>query len=270
MGITGADFAFNIPEEKDSRGNSINAEIFWLRFKKPEDRALPNAFSVEGKLYTPKTNNNKQLILFTPGFPGGNAGRFEQIYARAFINAGYSFFTLRHNGTNLLKSDTAPEILNSPKRIEIAQALGTEHIGGEKKIYTPSEIVEETATPLLDLAGEYEQVHLMGQSMGVAASYNAVSRLERHPEILNKIGNIVGISGYIGKDKGTEGPLWDGLKMPIDDLARLRAWIYKKSWSQYGYKFGADFKDAMKQVAERNSQMQIPDHIGNILVFITE
>lgn len=266
MGIFGIDFAFDIEREQNSEGEEINADITWIRLKKPEDPSLPEALAVEGKLYLPKTSDNNEIIIFTPGFPGGNAGRFEQRYAKTFTDAGYTFFTIRHNGTNLKKTDTAPEILNSPKRMEIAGATGEIHIGGENRIYSPADIVEESVTPLLAMSSKFKTIHLMGQSMGVASNYNAVSRLAKHPEILNKIHNIVGIAGYVGKDEHTEGPLWDGLKMPMEDLADYELGYIEKVGANT-VRSKEDFINSMRQVAQRNSQTVVPEHIGNILIF---
>ena len=268
-GVENIDFAFAIERELDIDRQDIPADIFWLRFGKPGDPDLRDTAAVEGKIYFPKKPNH-ELVLFTPGFPGGNAGRFEMRYAKTFVDAGFTFATVRHNGTNLLKTDTAAEIINTPKRLEIARQMRDQHLGGTKPTgYTLPEIIKEPIPPLMSLQKKFTRIHLMGQSLGVAASYNAVSRMEKHPDVSRKIGNIVGIAGYIGGEEGTAGQQWDGLKMPADDLAD-----YELS---YVAKVGAntvttreDFKNSMRQVAQLNERMRIPDHVGNILIFTPE
>ncbi len=268
IGVENAVFAFTIEDEKDLEGTPIDAEIFWIRFKKPEGKAFADCVDVEGKLYLPKgESTNHELILFTPGFPGGNAGRFEQRYAKEFSGAGYAFFTVRHNGTNLVKPDTAPEVLNSRKRMDLAAIAHEQHIGGTRpEGYGMSDIAREPITPLLALQHRFRRIHMMGQSMGVAASYNAVTRMEARPDVLKKIGNVVGIAGYVGKEDGGNEEAWDGMKKPVNELIDY----------EFGYiqKVGTNaipdkerFRQDMKDVAAVNARMQVPEHVGNILVF---
>lgn len=265
-GIENLDFAFAIQGELGAAKQPIKADVFWTRFKKPEEADLEDTAAVEGKLYLPE-NPNGELILFTPGFPGGNAGRFEMRYAQTFVDAGYSFFTVRHNGTNLLKEDTAPEIINSAKRIEIAKQMQDQHIGGTRQEgYPPSTMVKEPITPLMGLYKKFKKINLMGQSMGVAANYHAVSRMKNHPEALNKIKNVVGIAGYVGGEEGTEGQYWDGMKMPMDELAAYE-FKYIAQVGTNTVRTEQEFKDSMRQVAHLNENMEVPPHIGNALVF---
>ncbi len=268
LGIEGLEYAFSIDAESDLEGNEIPAEIFWVRFKKPEDAAAADCSSIEGKLYIPKGTSNKELILFTPGFPGGNAGRFEQRYANAFVGAGYNFFTIRHNGTSVSKLDTAPEIINSPKRLALAQQHGEEHIGGTKEEgYDPAGILKEPIPALLALQGNSEAIHLMGQSMGAAASYHALTRMaEQYPDVAKKIQHVVSIAGYVGGEEGTEGELWDGLKMPMKDLAEYEMG-YMAKVGVNSVKTPEALRASMKQAATMNEHMNVPDHVGSVLVF---
>lgn len=265
-GIENVKFAFDITEERDGKGDVISAEISWVQLEKPEGQEFEDLAAIEGKIYLPKENANKELILFTPGFPGGNAGRFEQRYAKSFIDAGYTFFTVRHNGTSLTNGETSLEILNSAKRMKIAEQAGEHHIGGTKpEGYSPVDIVNEPIAPLMALQNKFKRIHLMGHSMGVAASYNTLRRMENHPEVLKKIGNVVGIAGYVGGDVENPDRIWDGLKMPMPELTKYEY--------QYVRKVDANmipeerFEEEMGKVARFNDELVVPDHIGNILIY---
>ncbi|MDO8667683.1 MAG: hypothetical protein Q7K35_01130 [bacterium] len=263
MGIKNVVSVFRVENEKSLDGKEIKAEIFWVKFKKPEGQEFSDLSEVEGKIYLP-VEPSGELILFTPGFPGGNAGRFEQLYAEDFTDAGYAFFTVRHNGTSLTNGATSLEILNSAKRMEIAQKQGEHHIGGTRpEGYSPFDIINESITPLMALQNKYEKIHLMGQSMGVAASYNAIRRTQGHPEVQNKIGNVVGISGYVGKEH--EGATWDTMNMPMADLTEYEYGYVKKVDANIVPK--EQFQAEMAKVAEANKALKIPGHIGNVLVY---
>lgn len=266
---SGVNFDFPIEGEKSIDGQDINAKINWVRFRKPEGAEFADLADVEGKLYEP-SNPNGELIIFTPGFPGGNAGRFEQRYAKAFTDAGYAFFTVRHNGASLTNGSTSLEILNSQKRMDMAVENGEHHIGGTKpEGYSPAEIANETVTPLMRLASKYEKIHLMGQSMGVASSFNALRRTAGHPEVTDKIGNVVGISGYVGgTEQDPKTGLWDGIKMPMDAMTEY----------EYGYVARVDgnivpqdqYTMGMKQVAAMNDGMIVPEHVNCVLAYTPE
>ena len=264
--FTGVHTMFEIDEEKDLSGETINADIRWVMVASSGGDIAP----VEGKLYIPRKDHRNEIIIFTPGFPGGNAGRFEMRYAKPFTDAGYSFFTIRHNGTSLTNGATSLEILNSKQRMDLAAERSEHHIGGTRpEGYSPVDITNEPIGPIESFARAYGKIHLMGQSMGVAASYNALRRLKNlnQPHVLEKIGNVVGIAGYIGTNGArflTE-EVWDGLKMPIGPMIDYEY--------EYVAKVDANmvpkerFKAEMWKVAQQNSEMIVPDHVGNVLVF---
>lgn len=255
-------FSLTVEKECDIEGNEIDADISWMRFKKPDGEAFADLEDVEGKLYQPKGKSNGELVLFTPGFPGGNAGRFEQRYAKALLDEGYSFFTIRHNGTSLTKMDTAEEIINCPERLQRAQETGEHHIGGTREGgHKPVEIMREAVTPLMALHTQFDKVHLMGQSMGVAASLQAATRVKGREGIDEKIGNIVGIAGYVGKDKKEDGA-WDGMKMRVDDIVEYEQGYIKKVDANTTYT-----EEDIAEAAALNAKMDIPDHTGLILIY---
>lgn len=269
LGVTNVEAAFTVAGENDINKQPIEgAEIFWVRYGVPEEfRDDPKFLSVEGKVYFPKTGGNGELIVFSPGFPGGNAGRFEQRYVQAFLDAGYAFATTRHNGASLTNGATSAEILNCEKRMEIAKEAGEHHLGGTREQgYGPSEMINEPFNVVVSLHGGFKRVHLMGQSMGVASSYNTVTRLADNPEISGKLGNVVGISGYVGDTSETPDGIWSGMKK---DFAKLAEY-------EFGYMEKVDlnaprnpkwYSDEMKKVAAANEKMKVPPHVGNILVY---
>ena len=268
LGIENVSLALAVEHEKDISNNEINAEILWAKFKKPTDAEWVGCTDVEGKLYLPNSkekDNGSELILFSPGFPGGDAGRFEQRYAKTFTGAGYAFFTIRHNGTNLANPKRSPGVINCPERMAVAQALSEQHIGGERS-YNQVEVVNEPITPLLSLAPKFDRIHLMGQSLGVAASYNAATRLAGHPDITEKFGNIINISGFVGKDKNDPQDDFDGMKMTINELTDYQFEHIAEAGTNTA-KTHEEFKAAMKQVAQLNAKINIPEHVGNILIF---
>ncbi|MDD5050171.1 MAG: alpha/beta hydrolase [Candidatus Pacebacteria bacterium] len=270
------ELAFSIEDEKNLKGEKVNAEIFWTKIGKPDGEEFADLVPVESKIYLPKENANGELILFTPGFPGGNAGRFEQRYAKDFTDAGYAFATIRHNGTSLTNGKTSAEIMNSPKRTEIAKQAGEHHLGGTRpEGYTPRQMIDEPVGVLLALQEKFKRVHLMGQSMGVASSYNTATRLKNHPEVTDKIGNIVGIAGYVGGTDGVPDGIWEGMKdfdgggkypNGMDGLIAYELDYVKKV--DLNFALNADqFKQSLKEVAEKNAEMEVPEHVGNVLVF---
>jgi hypothetical protein len=262
------EYAFDIEHEEDAAKQEIPADIFWVRFKKPADAQATDCESVEGKLYIPKTNGNNELILFTPGFPGGNAGRFEQLYAKTFIDNGYTFFTVRHNGSSVSKLDTAQEIINNQKRLALAKQHDETHIGGTLPGgHSLAAIVKEPITPLLALQANSEVIHLMGQSMGVAASYQALTRMAEHyPAVAEKIQHVVGIAGYVGGVEGTEGEQWDGMKMPMRQASEYEM-SYIKKVDTNTVQSPEEFSDEMRKVAALNEQIVVPEHVASVLVF---
>lgn len=269
LGAKNVEAAFTVSGENDINGQPVDgAEIFWARYGVPEElEGIEKMLPVEGKVYFPTGGGNGELIVFSPGFPGGNAGRFEQRYAQAFLDAGYAFATLRHNGASLTNGATSAEILNCPKRMEIAAATGEHHIGGTREGgYGPSEMINEPINLLAALHGRFKRVHLMGQSMGVASSYNALTKLAEHPEITDKVGNVVGISGYIGDTAETPDGIWSGMKKNFNELAEYEAG-YMDRVDLNAPRDGKWYAREMKLVAAANEKMKVPPQVGNILVF---
>lgn len=259
-GIDNVEYAFFIEYEKDEKNETIDADIIWIKFNQPKEQEFSDVEAVEGKLYLPR-KSNKEIVIFTPGFPGGNAGRFEQRYAKDFVDSGYTFFTVRHNGTSLVNEEKSPQIINAPKRLELAKQFGEKYLGGEK-IYQPVEIIKETISPLMALHKKFQKINLMGQSMGVAASYQAAGRVAHLPNIVNKLGNIVGIAGFIGSEAGGLDDAWDGLKMPMKDLIEYQQKHIKEVGTNTTFSL-----EEIKKVVELNKIVKVPGQVNNILIF---
>lgn len=119
-----ADFTLKIENEQDENGESINANIIWLRFPKPQGLESP---SVEAKAYLPKVPNER-LIVYAPGSPGGDCKTFEAKHAKALVEAGYTLITLRHNGLGIGMEKT-PNFFNAPQRIALMERSGKQYLG---------------------------------------------------------------------------------------------------------------------------------------------
>lgn len=272
LGIENIKAAFKIDKEKDNAGNDIEsiADIYWVKFSKPKD--YPNAPTVEGKLYIPKNPKKETtLIHYAASFPPGNAGRFEKHYVYDFLVDGSAFFAGRNNGVSLVKANNfnPAEIINAPKRLQLAETHSEQHLGGIKpEGYSPAEVGDQPITSLSALAPAFQRINLIAQSFGVSANNNAVTQLrERHQEIIERIRNIVSIAGYVGKDSEDDKGVRDGTKISGEQFATLLMSEINKS----GFNFSGGverLKSGMQEVARRNEQTVIPPHI-NYVLFIT-
>ncbi len=261
------DFALNVSNETDDNGDLIkNAEIYWVRFPQVNNDIFKNISSVEGKIYLPKESNNK-LILFDPGYPGGNAGRFEKKYAKSLVDQGYTLVCLRHNGSSLLNDENNKNILNCQERIDFAQNNQERFIGSNNKegAYGMVDLVYEPAVAIKNIQEKFDDIILVGHSFGATSNYNSVDLLsKRFPEITDKISNIISIAGYFGDNK-EEGAIWSGIKMDVDKLVNFEIEKAKK------LKLNAitdnnEYKEEMKKIAEMNSKIKIPELIGQIVI----
>lgn len=264
LGIENIDMAFAISEEKDGQGESIDAAIDWIKFKKPEGEGFDDLADVECKLYRPNKNSNNELVIFTPGYPGGNAGRFEKMYAKAVVEAGYTFCTIRHNGMSLTNGESSLGRVGSKKRMDIAAQTGEHHIGGTRERgYGFWDVVNEPITPLLALYEAFDKVHFIGHSCGVSANYNSLRRTQDMQDLWNKVGNVVSLSGYVGKD--SQGETWDGIKLPMNTL--MEAEMEAATEDDVNMCSRQTYVKEMAQVAEANRGMKIPDEVNNVIIF---
>lgn len=271
LGVAGPlEYAFDIPEEKDAQGDVIPAEIFWVRFPSPADD--PDIPSVEGKIYVPRgANLRDEVVLFVPGFPGGKAGRFERNYAKSIVDRGSTFVTLRHNATGIETQPAEVDVFNCAERLADGRREGQEHLGPPiKGGYTMKEIVREPVAALRAIAPMASKIKLAGNSAGVTSLFWSVDRLRRtHPEITDKITHLVSLAGYIGEDREDAQGLVHGFKMKMDDLARLEIAAAKED----GVALTEDparFAQSLRELARELGQVQIPEHITQVMVISPE
>ncbi len=269
--------AFAIPEERDKEGELIDADIYWVRYPKPVPTGrdeFADVLPVEGKLYLPR-NPNGELIQFGPGYPGGVAGRFEQHYAKSFVDAGYAFATIRHNGTSLEDTPKTREIMNSPERFRRAREAGERFIGGERPDgYRMGELVYEPLVLLMALGNHFQRVHLMGQSFGATSIWASVDRLVRaQPEVIHKIGNLVSIAGWLGGAYDAAVDRLHGMKESIEPVIDRNL--------EYAAQTGMNIdttspthrermREDMRAIATRLQQAVIPTPINQVVIQSTE
>ena len=151
--------------------------------------------------------------------------------------------------------------------MDIAHDAGEHHIGGTRpEGYGPSQMIYEPINVVCALAKRSKKLHLMGQSMGVASSYSTLTELAPHPEITSKIGNVVGISGYVGDTSEAPDGIWSGMKQNFSVTAAYEAG-YMERVDLNAPRDGAWFAQQLKMVAAQNERMVIPPHVGNVLVY---
>lgn len=279
-GVDNVALAFGIENEKTTEGDDVNAEkIFWMKLDVPQTEEKEGLIPIEGKIYFPKDANG-ELIIFTPGFPGGNSGRFEKIYIQAFLDAGYTFFTIRHNGTSLTNGALSADILNSPKRMDIALKGNEHHIGGTTpEGCSPDKVMDEPIVAIKALQQKFQKIHLVGHSIGVASNYNAVTKLKDDEEFKQKLGNIIGIASYLVDEQESPNGIWNGMKNfesnegsatpGLDAFISVNLDYAKKV--DLNFTFTADeYKEFYSRLANTNKNMVVPENAGNILVYCPE
>jgi len=265
------DFAFTIENELDENGNQINAEIYWVRFPTPLDsNGNPENPPVEGKVYFPKENSNDRLVFFAPGSPGGDAGRVERKHAKTLVEAGNTFVTIRHNGQGFL-SEKAQGVFNSPERIKLLQDKGQEYLGQDYNPhpdgFTWDDLTREQITVLQDCAPKFQNIVAICHSLGATGMYRSIGLLAKsHPEIVEKISKIIALAGFMGKESPDEPEtnFWQGIKMSFDDfVAEEMAGAVKDDahYTSDPVRFG----ESAKKVTEELKDLQLPDHIVQIL-----
>ncbi len=265
------DFAMKLPVEIDKQtGAEVPAEIYWVRWPRPEGEANKDLLPVEGKIYLPK-QPNKELIIWTPGFPGGDSGRVERLYAKTFAESGYAFATIRHNGAPLQHPESSASIMNSPERLALANQRGEKFIGGEKPTgYGMTELVYEPVVAFEALQKNFERVHLLGQSFGATSSWNSVDRLRQtHPEAVKKIGNMISVAGWLGAHDRNDTTRLKGMKVKLEDIYQREV----KGAAEDGVNIDTDHDRMLatfRELATRTEQVQIPDHVGQIAVISPE
>lgn len=123
------EITFRLDNEKNINGDKIPGEAFWLRLKDPKNPELTR----EGKLFIPMQNNG-ELVVFEPGMMGSGNRWMEQKYISLLLKSGYTFFSARHNGTEIKpsrgKQEKTDEYIYCPERIKQGLEINDTIIGG--------------------------------------------------------------------------------------------------------------------------------------------
>lgn len=260
------DLALKIKQETDEHGELINADIVWTRFPTPEGTTYP---PVEGKVYVPK-NPNGRLIIFAPGSPGGDGGTFERKHAKVLVENGNTLITIRHNGQGIGVEKTQT-VFNAPQRIEMMERSGQQYLGqgtaaDKPKGYDWRDVTTEPLTPLLDTQGKFDDIVLIGHSMGGASMFRSVGILaESRPEVAQKIKKIVSLAGYLGKGEEASQRFWHGTKFPFEELVSAELEDARGDRVHYNQDREA-FATSIKTLAQEMNGLEIPPHIAQVLV----
>lgn len=150
---------------------------------------------VEAQVFAPESGSG-DAILFCPGFPGVGAALFEQRHAAELVENGYSVIVLRHSGTRL-DGPHAPLMVNNAARLAQGRKNGDTHLGGG-----PSSVeawLEEPLTALESIAGQYKNIHVIGNSFG---ALSAMWSLTAPGAPLQNIRHLLLQAGAQGVDRG--------------------------------------------------------------------
>jgi len=257
------EYARELDDETED-GEEIRAEIFWLRFPANSEYGTD---STEVKLYMPE-NPNGEAIIFTPGYPGAESGRFEHSYAKKLIDEGYALSVVRHNSVSLdLDGELAQNIINSPQRQQDAKEDDQHHIGPTKENgYTWDDINKGTIPVILAFAPRFTEIHMIGHSFGAASTMISLSEIyKKEPEILEKVGNFISLAGFLGRDEEVgHDKTRHGLKMSIDPLIEDG----KRKSLDRGVDIAPteDYKEGIISTTKLLEDSSIPDSIGQVLV----
>lgn len=264
IGITApVEYARELDDEIED-GEEIKAKIFWLRFAANSEYRTD---STEVKLYIPE-NPNGEAIIFTPGYPGAESGRFEHSYAKKLVDEGYALSVVRHNSVSLdLSEEPAQNIINSTQRQQDAKEDDQHYIGPAKEDgYTWDDINKGTIPAILALAPRFTKIHMIGHSFGAASTMISLSEIyKKEPGILEKVGNFVSLAGFLGRDEEVgDDKIRHGLKMSIDSLIEDG----KRKSLQRGVNIASPerYREGIINTTKLLEDSVIPDSIGQVLV----
>lgn len=164
-----------------------------------------DAGTVEGKLHLPKGEPNR-LLVFEPGFPGGGSTDFEIHHLKKFLDAGYTVFTIRHNGSflNGLHSDY---YISCQARQEKALTEKQQCLG-QRRQHTIGDWLFEPFIAVESLGAVFDEIVLAGHSFGGLALFSSIKKLiDTRSEKLSKIKRIVSLAGATGRVRSEEDPI---------------------------------------------------------------
>lgn len=152
---------------------------------------------VETQVFTPDVPS-RESILFCPGFPGLGGAMFEQRHAAALVDAGYDVHVIHHKGTRTT-SALAPFSINNGQRLQAAWENGETHLGGGAA--KAEELFIEPLIVLNAIAGQYDSVHIIGNSFGALTSLWSLTA----PGVpVDKVKTLILLAGAQGVDDGTD------------------------------------------------------------------
>jgi len=164
-----------------------------------------SAGSVEGKLHLPHKDSNR-LFIFEPGFPGGGSTDFENHHLKRFLDAGYTVFTTRHNGSflNGLHSDY---YISCAERQKKALKDNQEYLG-ERRAYSISDWLLEPFIAVEALGLAFNEIVLAGHSFGGLALFASMRELCRtRSSQLSKVKRMVSLAGATGRVRSDDDPI---------------------------------------------------------------
>ena len=188
---------FPLTEETDETGDDIRGESYWIAITKD------GKTQSEGKLFLPEQHSDQSnLILFTPGMPGGTFCRFtEKRFVNPLLKEGNSVLVLRHLGT-WMNTGSSKEFIACPERERRGKSLHQETIG-EQKPYDVHQLVGEVTEALRALGPSFANISLIGHSSGALGEALALQEIPE--DIQRKIRHFISLAGLVG---GTEHLRW--------------------------------------------------------------
>ncbi|MBD3238648.1 MAG: alpha/beta fold hydrolase [Candidatus Moranbacteria bacterium] len=152
--------------------------------------------SLQGKLSF-KDALSRKLVIYVPGFPGDGATSFEQTYLDTLVKNKYTVFTLRHNGT-VINTKLSFKYINCVKKQTKAR-FAKEKILGDRDDYTLNDWLKEPYLALGVLAEHFEDIYLIGHSLGGLCSiYSLLDFSLTHGNLIHKVTRLVSLAGTTG------------------------------------------------------------------------
>jgi hypothetical protein len=174
---------------------SEHDDAYWLK-------VTTSTSDVEGKLHIPKAEPTR-LLVYMPGFPGGGATDFEANHLAKFLDAGYTVFTIRHNGS-LLTGEHSDYYISCPPRQKKAKLDQQQYLGAPKTFDIGDWLLEPFIA--IEALGEvFEEIVIAGHSFGGLALFYSMRELVRtRSKQLSKIKRVVSLAGATGRVRSEE------------------------------------------------------------------
>ncbi len=232
-------------------GENFPGNVFWLRLC-AGDRI------VEGKMFQPKENGNRSILIFEPGMPGDSNLWMESKHVPKLLEKGFSVFCIRHGGTQV-NNESAPTYVNCPERVAAGQERELDFIGCQDPT-TITEIDREPEIAMRALAGSFDSIYLVGHSNGGSSELYSLTNLPE--EITDKVRSVVSLAGFIGSyDQETDQFDREGR---FDSAGTNGYYEYCNKFLNMGDL--AENVEEKKKVFERIYSHKLPEHIQLSLI----